>query len=194
MNIPNFMMVRHQQLHTEVLANLKNTLSEEQLKFRPLEGMQPIIWLVWHMARVEDMGLSRFIWRTHQLYDASWRARMNLQIDHYGTSMREEEVANFVKTVEVDGVLAYQTAVGQRTKEMLEKLDVDTLDEVLSEEEVLRVVRDEGMASEDAQWVSPHYIGKTRGWMLCHMGLTHNFRHFGQIALVRKIIKLRENT
>jgi len=189
MDIPNFMLQRHQYLHETFFPNLRNTLTEEEFRQSPVKGIQPIIWLIWHMARVEDMGLSRFIWRKSQIFDATWRDRMGIEQEHYGTSMSEEEVATFAAQVDVYAVLDYFKLVGERTKRELSLLDLSTLDEILSDDAVREVVTVEGMASPEAQWVIPHYVGKSRGWMLCHMGLTHNFRHFGQIVLAKKLLR-----
>jgi len=189
MDIATFMRQRHQDLHERFLPNLQEALTEAELRQRPVAGMQPIVWLLWHMARVEDMGLSRLVWEKPQLYDADWRKRMNTTLTHYGTSMTDEEVAHFAATVDIPTLFEYQKAVSDRTAEELKTLETNKLDEILDEATVRRVVTDEGMASEQAQWVIPHYIGKSRGWTLCHMGLTHNFRHFGQIALVRKMLE-----
>jgi len=189
MDIATFMRQRHRDLHERFLPNLQDVLTEAELRRRPVEGLQPIVWLIWHIARVEDMGLSRFIWEKPQLYDADWRKRMNTSLTHYGTSMSEEEVMAFAEIVDVPTLFEYQKAASDRTVEELKSLDTDKLDEVLDEATVRRIIVDEGLASEKAHWVMPHYIGKTRGWILCHMGLTHNFRHFGQIALARKLLE-----
>lgn len=188
MDIPEFFLQRHAQLHGQFIPGLRQSLTDEQFRQRPVKGVQPILWYIWHMGRVEDMGLSRFIWKRPQLLDESWNRRMKSQLSHYGTSMTEAQVSTFASTASVDGVLDYFEAVGRQTRNEITRIDLESLDEVLEEEEVNRIVRDEGMASEDAQWVSPHYIGRKRGWMLCHFGLTHHFRHFGQIALVKKLI------
>lgn len=183
MTIPTFFRLRHQQLHDHFLPSLRDRLSEDQFRQRPIPVMAPIVWLLWHMARVEDMGLSRFVWQKPQLFNEDWQQRMNMDLSHYGTSMSEAEVDAFAAKANPLGVLDYMKAVGERTAEELLLLDLSSLDDVLDEPTVLQIVRDEGMASADAQWVTPHYVGKTRGWTLCHFGLTHNFRHFGQIML-----------
>ena len=188
MHLHEFMLQRHQDLHDKFLTSIRAKIKESDFRRSPIAGTQPIVWLIWHMARVEDMGLSRFIWKKDQLYNQDWKEKINSDLSHYGTSMTEAEVADFATSVNVYSTLDYFQVVGNRTKEELAKLDVSTLNEVITEEEVKRIVTDEGMASSNAQWVIPHYVGKTRGWMLCHMGLTHNFRHFGQIVLVKKLL------
>lgn len=187
MDIKTFFLQRYQYLHDSFLPGLRENLSEKAFRERPVPGTQPISWLLWHIARVEDIGLSRFVWDAPQLLNEDWQKRMNSTIPHYGTSMTDEETAEFGARVKLEGLHDYHRAVYARTKEQLAKLDETRLGRVLDESTVLRIVRDEGMASEVAQWVTPHYVGKTIGWTLCHFGLTHNFRHFGQIVTVRKI-------
>jgi len=190
MDIPEFFRQRHSQLHDQFVPNLRKELSDADFRTRPVEGVQPIVWYIWHMARAEDMGLSRLIWGKPQLLDEEWRSRMGIPLTHYGTSMSEEQVTELAEGAVVDGVIDYFKAVGERTADELQVMNPSLLDQLLTEEEVVQIVRDEGMASEDAQWVIPHYVGRKRGWILCHMGLTHNFRHFGQIALVKKLLLL----
>lgn len=193
MQIPEFFLNRHNYFHQSFLPGLKKSLPEEEFRKKPYPGTQPIIWLLWHIARVEDMGLSRFVWGKEQLYNDSWREKMNISLTHYGTSMTEDEVRQFAEKVNVSEVLNYLEAVGAQTRTELNRLNLEYLDEVLDEATVKRVVIDEGMGSENAEWVIPHYVGKTRGWILAHMGLTHTFRHFGQIVLVRKMLQLGAN-
>lgn len=188
MTIPTFLLQRHQYLHQQFFPNLRKTLPEADFRRSPVDGFSPIIWHTWHIARVEDMGLSRFIWGKPQLYDAAWREKIGTSLTHYGTSMTDEEVAELAAQVDVYAVLDYLQVVGERTREELGQLDLDLLDKVMDEATVRRVVTEEGMASPTAQWVIPHYVGKTYGWLLCHMGLSHSFRHFGQIALAKKLL------
>lgn len=192
MDIPTFFLQRYETLSQQFIPSLRERLSNEEFKKRPAPGTQPIIWLIWHMARVEDQGLSRFVWEKQAIFNEDWRQKMNIAENHYGTSMSEDQVAIFAEKVNVDAVLEYQQLTAKQTKEELDKLDVNRLDDIMREEMVKRIVTDEGLASEDAKWVIPHYVGKTRGWMLCHFGLTHNFRHFGQIMLVKKMVELQK--
>lgn len=188
MDISTFFLQRHAQLHKTFLPNLKQKLSEEALRTRPVPGMQPIAWLIWHMMKVEDLGLSRLVWDKPSLYNEEWHNQFNVEEKHYGTSMTDEETLRLAQNINIEALFEYQKLVGEQTEKEIHALDLKKLDEILEESTVRRVVTDEGMASENAQWVIPHYVGKTRGWALCHFGLTHNFRHFGQIALVRKLL------
>lgn len=191
MQIPEFFLQRHSYFHQSFLPGLRKDLPEADFRKRPYPGTQPIVWLLWHIARVEDMGLSRLVWDKEQLYNEAWREKMNISLTHYGTSMTDDEVLQFAGEVNVYSVIDYLEAAGEQTRTEIAKLDLSKLDEILDEATVKRVVIDEGMGSENAEWVIPHYVGKPRGWILAHMGLTHSFRHFGQIMMVRKMLKAR---
>lgn len=193
MTVSEFFLQRYTQLQDHFLPNLFEHLTEGQLRTRCHPSIGPAAWYMWHMARVEDVSLSRLVWQMPQLYDQAWHERMNTGVWHYGTSMSAPQVDQLAAAINLEALQAYQTAVSARTRAELAHLADDHLDEVLGEEEVLQVVATEGMASADAQWVAPHYIGKSRGWCLCHFGLTHQFRHFGQLALIRKIWKDAES-
>ena len=36
-------------------------LTDDQMRLRPQPHMNPIAWLLWHIARCEDLGVNRLI-------------------------------------------------------------------------------------------------------------------------------------
>ena len=52
-------------------------LSDEQMRTPPCPGVNTLTWLVWHMARVEDIGLNRFVTDGEQVFDGGgWGRRL----------------------------------------------------------------------------------------------------------------------
>ena len=147
MDIPTFFMQRYETVAKQFLPSLKERLSEADLRKRPVPGMQPIVWLVWHITRVEDQGLSRFVWDKPSLFNEVWRVKMNIDETHYGTSMTDDQISAFANKVNVDAVFEYQQLVSERTIKELHQLDLVQLDDVLDEAKVKQIVTTEGLAS-----------------------------------------------
>jgi hypothetical protein len=99
-------------------------LSDEELLWRPDPEANHIAWLVWHLARQHDDQVAQLaddesVWR-----GAGWADRFGLPypVDAHGWSMSAADVGRF--TVADPSLFAgYQSAVHERTVELLDELD-----------------------------------------------------------------------
>jgi hypothetical protein len=108
-------------------------LTEDQLATRPGEGANPIAWLVWHLARVQDDHVAT-VAGLEQVYTAQgYAARFDLPFDvsaiGYGQSSEE------VGQVRADAALLvdYLRAVHEQTTGYVAGLDEGDLDRVVDE-------------------------------------------------------------
>ena len=181
--------LRHGPLHEELIPELIAPLSEEQFRARPHPRATPIAWLLWHMARVEDVGVNRLATDRAQVWDeGGWQQRMGLSLREWGTGMTEEEVTDLVEKIDVPALLDYRRAVADCTVQVVSELTPADLEGILEEDRVRRVFLDEGVAGPRAGWLIEPYTGQSRGWLLFHCALTHNFYHMGQALMVRKLL------
>lgn len=180
---------RHRPLHGELIPLLLEPLSHDQLRARPEPGLNSIAWLLWHMARAEDVGVNRFVADRAQVFDeGDWAGRMEIERRDLGTGMSPDEVETLAGRIDLDELEAYRTAVAERTVGAVEALDPATLGDRVDRPTVERVLLEEGAAGPDAPWLVGEYVDQTRGWCLSHFGLTHNFYHLGQAFVVRKLL------
>lgn len=184
-----FFLERHRPLHGELIPLLLRPLSEDQLRARPHTVLNPIGWMLWHMARAEDVGVNRLVADRGQLFDEEdWAARLNVGRRDIGTSMSSDEVRELASAIDLRALTGYREAVARRTVQAVQELEPARLDEPVEAALVERVLLDEGAAGPDARWLAPEYAGQTRAWCLNHFGLTHNFYHLGQAFVARKFL------
>jgi len=144
-------------------------LDTEELCRAPAPGTNPIGWLVWHLARVQDHHVAELL-DTDQIWSAGdWAPRCGLTPDpaNIGYGHREADVA----AVRPDGpgvLLGYLAAVDARTRAMLEGLHPSDLDRVV-----------------DRRWDPP----VTLGVRLVSIA-DDSLQHAGQAAYVRGLLGL----
>lgn len=181
-------LARHRPLHEELIPELLEGLSEDQLRFRPQPGLPPIAWLLWHMARCEDVGANRLASDgTQVLSSGRWPERLGVPNRDHGTGMTGEAVDRLSRRVALRALEKYRQAVAASTRRVAEELTEHELDSRLPRSHVRRVLFEEDVAGPGAEWIEPHYVGQPRGWCLMHCCLTHNFYHLGQAVLVKKL-------
>ena len=127
----------------------------------------PIAWLVWHTARVQDHHIAEIL-ATDQIWvGGDWAARFGLGPDpqNMGYGHSPDDVAA-VRPDQPEVLLAYLEAVDRRTRAFLETLTPSDLDRIV-----------------DRRWDPPVTLG-VRLVSIADDGL----QHLGQAAYVRGIL------
>lgn len=142
-------------------------LDADTLTRRPTADANPIAWLVWHMARVQDHHISELLDADQLWVTGPWPGRFGLDADpsNTGYGHTSEEVAT-VRPQDADALVEYLDAVSGRTFTMLDGLAPGDLDRVV-----------------DRRWDPPVTLG-VRLVSVADDGL----QHAGQAAYVRGLL------
>jgi hypothetical protein len=163
-------------------------LSEAQLRMRPGPGLNSLVWLLWHMARTEDVAVNLVVAARAQVLDDTWMRRMNVGHRHMGTGMTADEVAELSAGADIAGVRAYRSAVGRRTREIVGALRPEAWDEILGLADTTRAA-ELGAFGPNDDWVEGvghrPWQGLARGDQLGHSAIRHNMGHLGEAVTLR---------
>jgi uncharacterized damage-inducible protein DinB len=143
-------------------------LDREQLLARPDPAANPIAWLVWHTARVQDHHVGELLGVAQLWVGDNWAGRFGLDPDpdNTGYGHTPDDVARVVP-VRADDLLDYLGAVQARTVAFLATLTDGALDRVV-----------------DRRWDPPVTLG-VRLVSVADDGL----QHLGQAAYVRRLLE-----
>jgi hypothetical protein len=190
MNAKQLFFERYNGFQEYPVALVKG-MTEEHQRRSPYPEVNPIAWILWHTARCEDVGVNRLVADLRQvLDDGGWSSRLRIALRHVGTGMTKQEVNELCDSVSLPDLEAYRAAVTARTEEVVERLPAAELTRELSVERLGRVLTDEGAGGPAAAAIVEAYAGHTKGWLLGHLALTHNFYHIGQAFVVRALYGL----
>jgi hypothetical protein len=108
-------------------------LSSDELRRAP-EGTNPIGWLVWHLARVQDHQVSEMFGEEQVWLDAGWAERFGLEADpnNIGFGHSPEDVAS-VRPESADALIDYLQEVDSRTRGWLDDLQAARLDQIVDD-------------------------------------------------------------
>src|SRR4051812_48140849 len=106
----------------------------EWLTRTPVEGVNPIGWLVWHIARDQDVQIAMLVEREQEWVDNDWAPRFGLEPDPWnmGYGHTPEQVAA-VQPESAQVLLDYYEAVWSRTQPVLDGVTAADLDRVVDE-------------------------------------------------------------
>ena len=157
----------------------------------PGEGLNSMAWLVWHMARTDDMSVNLFVAGRPQVpQEGEWPERLGVDRHDMAAGMTDDEVEDFSAQVEISALREYRNAVGRRSIEVVSAMRPQDLDEIIDHSLVKQAFAD-GTISESAGWLDSFTIGKTKAFMLGHTMTAHNFMHLGEAFSLRSMMGLR---
>jgi DinB superfamily len=188
MDAIDFFVLQHERLHRQVEHNFLHRLSDTQLRLRP-QGLNSIAWLVWHMARCEDMLSLVLVGRPQVLDEEDWLPRLHLSVRDIGTGMSDDEVSDLSARLDLAALRDYYIAVGRRTVEVVRSLRPEALDEFPD----LQRLHAEGVFRDNALRLIAERERETKGWWLGQLGIAHSQSHRGQATVIRLLQGVRRH-
>lgn len=192
-------LAQHAMLHSAEMSSsgawsfedeVLEGLSDAQVRSRPASDMNSIVWLIWHMARIEDVTMNLLVAGRPQVLDeADWVQQLRLNRRDVGTSMSESEVADFSNQVDCSVLRAYRMTVGRRTREIASSLQPSELWERIDLTNIHRLMA-AGALAEAAYELAQAWSGWKKAGMLTMPATRHSFTHLNEAHRVRrKLVK-----
>jgi len=190
MDLKQAFLLRYTAIREFHIPFFYKEIPEEKLRSQPSKEVNPIIWCLWHIARTEDIGINRMATDGKQVFDdGGWMDKLKPPYRHFGIGMTAAEVAGMAATIDIQLLREYATRVGERTFEIVDKLDPACLDAIVSEDHILQVLKEEGAVKpEKVKDSLAAYQGNPRGWFLMHMGMTHTYIHIGEMNTIASLM------
>jgi hypothetical protein len=152
----------------EVVHQVVDRLTPEQLAFRVDTQANSIAWLVWHLTRIQDDHLADAAHAEQVWTSQGWVERFGLPFNPLATGYghRADDVAA-VKVASGALLVGYHDAVHQQTTRYVERL---------SDADLARIV--------DRSWDPPVSLG-----VRLVSVIADDLQHAGQAALVRGVLQ-----
>ncbi|MCA1840101.1 MAG: DinB family protein [Actinobacteria bacterium] len=161
--------------------SIKSVFSYEQMKDRVDDKGNSIAWLMWHMARTEDVVVSSLVQDIPQvLISGDWLPKLGIEEEHIGTGLGDDDVAEFTKKMNVEAVDDYWSAVAKASFHWLKGTEEADLDVVPDFGPRLAAIPPiiAGGANEMAATV---WEGRTAGQLFMSVVIGHGYIHIGQM-------------
>jgi hypothetical protein len=146
--------------------------------------MNSMAWLLWHVARTEDVVVNLVVSDGRQVFDPEWSRRLGVDRPDIGTAMTDAEVSALSARIDLGAALAYRSAVGRRTRTVVRALPTPVWDEEVTDIDTARAVA-AGAFGPSAEWVPGIWTKQSRSLRLGATVLMHTSLHLGEAIEVR---------
>jgi hypothetical protein len=154
------------------------------MRARPREDLNSLAWLMWHIARAEDIFANVILTGRDQVMDEGWLARLGTARRDFGIGMTKPEVAELTVRVDVTALREYRDAVGRRTQEVVRGFGpADWQGELHAA--ALEKAAALGCFGPRGELVAKAFTGRPRIAVLGGLLVTHAALHMGEAQTVR---------
>lgn len=175
----------HWSFQDEVLDGL----TEAQMRFIPKGRAHSVVWMLWHMTRIEDVTQNILLADSPQVFTrGNWQAKLQVDFVNVGNEMTCAESKALSETINLKALLAYRLAVGKRTRALARRLDFANLSEFPSSDRVKRIIA-EGAVGANATWLTDYWGGNPSANLLFMPATRHCFAHLNEIKRMRPKLK-----
>jgi hypothetical protein len=186
---------QHARLHSAAMADtepwsfqdeIMDTISDQTARLVPINEEHSIAWLLWHIARIEDVTMNLLVAGKSQiLHRENWLARMKISIVNTGNGMETEELVHLSETIDIESLRAYRLSVGRQTRKIVQALGSGDLKEMVDQSR-LRRVKAEGAVLENSRGLIDYWGRKNIAGLLLMPPTRHCFVHLNEAARVKK--------
>lgn len=159
-------------------------LTHAQMRMRPLEDLNSLAWIMWHIARAEDAIINRVLAGRPQVLDEDWLARLRISRRDAGTGMTSSEVADLTRQIDLPALRDYRDAVGRRTREVVAAFEPEDWEGECTAAAVARAA-DEGAFGRLTEMLVKLFTGRPRAMLLSGMAILHPARRLGEVTTIR---------
>jgi hypothetical protein len=192
MDTRDLFLEQHAAMHTTAVGGNKMSaaertfagLTDEQMRVRPREDLNSLAWLMWHIARAEDILVGQVLGGGPQLFDEGWRKRLGISRPDFGIGMTSPEVTELTRTIDVGALREYRDAVGRRTRELVSGFKPEDWDGTVQADAVERAAAS-GAFGVRTEALTKGFPGRPRTALLSAIALFHSAGHMGEAVTVR---------
>ena len=161
-------------------------LDAHTIKRIPESGEHSIAWVLWHLARIEDVTMNVLLGGQDQLFiRGDWQKRFADVPPDTGNGSTLEEVRIFSAAIAVDPLLEYRDAVGRSTRDVLQNFPSELLCQQVHPAR-LQHLSDEGAVTEAGKGALKYWGSLTLAGLLLMPPTRHCMLHLNEIQQIRK--------
>jgi hypothetical protein len=154
-----------------------------------------IAWLIWHIARIEDMTMNTLMTGRIQLFiQDDWLAKLNITEKHSGNVVMDDaSVIELSNAINIDALKAYRLEVGRATREAVATLQPEEVRQKVNPTR-LQGLLDDGSVPPEAAGLLEYWGNLTIAGLLMMPPTRHCLIHLNEALKVKKKCRSPQTT
>jgi hypothetical protein len=165
-------------------------LLQDEYRMMPSEKGETITWIVWHIARIEDLTMGILVNNGDQIFNNYWQEIIHSSITDTGNALTYDEIIQFGIGLDIEAMLAYRNAVGKRTREIVQQLDEEELKRKVTADGLEKIRLEGGVTGqENSAWLLDFWGKKDVAGLLLMPPTRHVILHLNECSKYKQHIR-----
>jgi len=188
-------LIQHAMVHSKKMSRMDvwsfedelwQGLTDEQFRDIPPKGEHSIAWILFHIARIEDMTMNMLVAGTAQVYKRDkWAKKLKSTIHHSANKMDDDSVKRLSSKLDMATLREYRHSVGKRTREIVRKIKPDEFSQKVEPVRLEKLLK-EGAMIEEAMEIIDYWSKRTIAGLLLMPPTRHNFLHLNEAFRIKQ--------
>ena len=163
-------------------------LEEGQFRIIPEKEDHSLIWILWHISRIEDVTMNVLVAGGSQVYlQDQWKRKLASPINLVGNLINPGDLLNLTLNVDLKNLFAYRAAVGRQTRHIVKGLELEELGQKVQPDRLDRLVN-EGAVLPDAEGLLDYWGNRKIFEMLLMPPTRHLMTHLNEAYSLRRLL------
>ena len=186
---------QHAEVHSGMMSSFGSVsfedqvikdINDSQVRKIPDRMEHSIVWILWHLARIEDVTMNMLVAGTKQVFDSGkWPGKLKVSLIHTGNAMSKREIIELSNGIDIDQLRKYRVAVGRQTEKVVKQLDLAEIDQKVPSTRLHLVLRERAVV-EDAKGLIDYWGKRTIAGLLLMPPTRHCFIHLNEALKIKK--------
>ena len=186
---------QHAKVHSGIMSavgslsfedEVINDMTDNQIRCIPDRMDHSIVWILWHLARIEDVTMNMLVAGSKQVFDrGKWLGKLKVSLIHTGNAMSIREITELSNRIDIVQLRKYRVAVGRQTEKIVKQLDSAKIDQKVSSTR-LDLILQERAVIEDAKGLISYWSKRTIAGLLLMPPTRHCFIHLNEALKIKK--------
>lgn len=151
----------------------------------PPGGEHSIAWMIWHIARCEDITINVLVAESTQVIDDGWMERLNARVYDTGNAMDEVAVGQFSEAIDLAALRDYRMEVGRRTREIVRSLQPGEFQRLVKPAGIQRI-KDLGAVVPEASYLLDYWRKQKVSGLMLMPATRHPFVHLNEAMRLKR--------
>jgi hypothetical protein len=155
---------------------------------------ETIGWVLWHIARIENLTMNLLVARQDQIFDETWQKRLNVSIRDTGNALSDDEIMDLSKNINIDELIRYRNETAKRTREIVRNLKAGDMKRKVSPADLERIWSAGGVTKqEDSIWLLDFWGKKDVAGILLMPPTRHVMLHLNDCFKWKEHFRTKKN-
>ena len=191
----------HAKLHPSVVSdtdrnevdNLLCDLKQNEYAVMPTRKDETIAWVLWHIARIEDLTMNILVAREEQVFNQDWRERLNSRITDTGNALTDDEIMELSRTINTEQLICYRNAVAHKTRDIIRSLSAADLKRRVRQDDIDKILSVGGVTQqENSIWLLDFWGKKDVAGILLMPPARHVMLHLNDCCKWKEYIRTKK--